>query len=40
MNYSILDAHRLADNYEDLGWVLWCDGDTQRAYTAPVEDEE
>lgn len=40
MNYSVLNPNKLAEMYTDLGWVVWCDADTQKAHTAPVEDEE
>lgn len=40
MKYEILDVFGLAKNYATLGWVVVCDGDIKRAYTADVEETE
>lgn len=40
MKYEILDAAKLAENYAMHGWVVVCDGDTNRAYTAGAEETE
>lgn len=40
MKYEILDVIGLAKNYATLGWVVVCDGDIKRAYTAGVEETE
>ena len=40
MKYEILDVAKLADNYAKYGWVVVCDGDTKRAYTAGAEGQE
>lgn len=40
MKYEILDVFGLAKNYATLGWVIVCDGDTKRAYTAGTEEPE
>lgn len=40
MKYEILDVTKLTENYATNGWVIVCDGDTKRAYTAGVEEPE
>ena len=40
MKYEILDLIGLANNYATLGWVVVCDVDAKRAYTAGVEEPD
>lgn len=40
MKYEILDVAKLAENWVVNGWVIVCDGDTKRAYTAGAEEPE
>lgn len=40
MKYEILDVAKLAEVYATHGWVVVCDGDTNRAHTAGIEEPE
>lgn len=40
MKYEILDVAKLVESYAVNGWVIVCDGDIKRAYTAGVEETE
>ena len=38
MKYEILDVAKLAEVCATHGWVVVCDGDTNRAHTAGIEE--
>lgn len=38
MKYEILDVAKLAEVYATHGWVVVCDGGTNRAHTAGIEE--
>ena len=40
MKYAILDVAKLSEVYATYGWVVVCDGDTNRAHTAGIEEPE